>query len=198
MFLIRNSVADFLVDRGADALGKAFIVERSRNRVHGDCRLIDDPVDLLCAHAGTDLLRHRVQAGHVDLGALLNTLDLFRRLDDASVRRYMSLKLEGLDLIVKTHVTVLVFLSAAAPARIISFNLSCKMDHKLLTSFCFMVSLQTILMQRNYESFFCNCQARSACTHKAIYDVQKKTPAGTVGSACQGSRNAQYSPRKKS
>ena len=151
-------------------------MERRRNRVHGDGGLIDDPVDLFRAHSGMDLLRHCVQAGHVDLGALPDTLDLFRSLDNTSVRRYMSLELEGPDLIVKTHVAVLIFLSAAAPARIISFNLSCKMNHKLLTSFCIMVSLQTILMQRNYESFFCNCQARSACTHKAVYAVQRKTP----------------------
>ena len=70
-----------------------------------------------------DPLRHRVQAGHVDLRALLYALYLLRCLQKTPVRHNMPGKLVFPDPVVHSHVACLILLSAAAPARVIALDL---------------------------------------------------------------------------
>ena len=58
---IRNAVADFVVDRGADAFWKSLVVERRRDPAVAGGKIIYDPVDLRGAHADMDMLLHLVQ-----------------------------------------------------------------------------------------------------------------------------------------
>ena len=53
--LRRNSVADFIVDRGADAFGKSLIVQRSGRRAMRQDVFVADVVQFLRRHAGLDV-----------------------------------------------------------------------------------------------------------------------------------------------
>ena len=52
MVAIRDTVADLLVDGGADALREALVVQAGRDGAHLDGGIVDDVIDLLRAHAG--------------------------------------------------------------------------------------------------------------------------------------------------
>ena len=104
-------------------------MERRRDRIHGDSCLIYDLIDLFRAHSGADRLGNCVQAGHIDLGALFDALNLFRSLDDTPVRSDMSLELKAFYLLVEAHMATLIFLAAAAPARVIPLYFGRKMNH---------------------------------------------------------------------
>ena len=109
-----------IIDGCAYALGIAFIIEGCRDAAHLCRGVIDDPVYLLRAHAGAYLIADLVENRDVDLRALADLLDLRRCLYQAVIRHNMALQLAEHDLFVKSHMTVLIFSAAAAPAGIIS------------------------------------------------------------------------------
>ena len=119
---IRNSVADFLVDGCADTLGKTFIMERRRNTAHIDGGLIYDAVNIFCGHTGGNFLRHRIKAGHIDLGTFLDPVNMLLCLEQAVIRNDRARELVLPQLLIKTHMAGLIFAAAAAPARIIAFH----------------------------------------------------------------------------
>ncbi len=116
----RNPVADLIVDRGADGLGKALIVQRGRNAAHAVGDVVDDIVDFQGRHTLVNLLGHLVQAGHVDFGALFDLLHLLRGLDHLVVRHLVALHPGLFNPPVKILVAVLVLLPAPAPAGVVS------------------------------------------------------------------------------
>lgn len=64
--LVRDAVADYVVQRSAYAFRKAFVVQRRRDAAVLCSEIIDQPVNLLCAHArlymGGNMVKHcRVQ-----------------------------------------------------------------------------------------------------------------------------------------
>ncbi len=115
-----NTVADLIVQRGADALRKSLIVQRCRDAAHLLRRLIDDPVDLLRTHPLTDTGGHLVEHGDIDLRAGPDSFDILRRLEKPSFRHFMSLHLRRPDLLVKGHMALLILSSASAPARFVA------------------------------------------------------------------------------
>ena len=154
-------MAYFLVDGSTDAPGKSLVVQRRRNRVHRDRRIIHDLIDLLRAHAGADHGGYCVQAGHVHLCALFDPRDLFGRLYDASVRCDAALELKAPDFVVKAHMTVLILLSASAPAWVIPLYLGSKMDHIVVLLSIYITCLCPLCGHHyKYESFCPNCQGR--------------------------------------
>ena len=54
---VRDAVADHVVDRGADRLRKAAVVQRSRDRAMRDDELVAYPVELFRGHARANVRR---------------------------------------------------------------------------------------------------------------------------------------------
>ena len=98
-------------------------MERSGNSAHVDGGLVNDPVDVLCGHSGSDLLCDRVKARHIDHRTLFDPVHMFLRLEQAVVRNDRACKLELSELFIKAHMAGLVFAPASAPAGIIAFHL---------------------------------------------------------------------------
>ena len=110
-------MADLLVDGGADAFGEALVVQR-RGDGSGLSRLFVHPaVDLFRGNAGTDVIRHIIQHGHVHLGAAADLLDLGFVFDQLPRRKVRTAAAQGFVFFIKSAVTVLICFSAAAPAR---------------------------------------------------------------------------------
>ena len=82
----RDPVADHIIDRGAHALWKSFVVERRRDRVmlFGDAA--HPVVDLLRGNPLHDMFIQIVQYRDIDPGTLADPLHLVRVFDDASRR----------------------------------------------------------------------------------------------------------------
>jgi hypothetical protein len=76
-----DAVAHDRVDAGADALGKAVVVERRRTRAPTDRVLVDDAVDLLRRHADAELLPDELERLGCHPAGDAHALDLTRRLD---------------------------------------------------------------------------------------------------------------------
>ena len=118
----RNTMADLLVDGGADTLRIALIVKVRWNASHFDRRIVDDIVNFLRCHAGMNLLANFIKNRNVDLRALSNTFHLRRRFDEGAVRNLRALELICTELLVKRLMAVLVLFSTAAPAWSIAVN----------------------------------------------------------------------------
>ena len=118
----RNTMADLLVDGGADTLRIALIVKVRWNASHFDRRIVDDIVNFLRCHAGMNLLANFIKNRNVDLRALANTFHLRRRFDEGAVRNLRALELICTELLVKRLMAVLVLFSTAAPAWSIAVN----------------------------------------------------------------------------
>ena len=110
-------MADLLVDGGADAFGEALVVQR-RGDGSGLSRLFVHPaVDLFRGNAGTDVIRHIIQHGHVHLGAAADLLDLGFVFDQPPGRQVNAGMAQGFVFFVKGAMAILICFSAAAPAR---------------------------------------------------------------------------------
>ena len=95
----------------------------SGDAAHADCSIVDDAVDVLGGHARADFLSDSVQAGHVNLGALPDSVYRRTVFDQAPVGHDGPVQLIFPELFVKAHVAGFVFPAASAPARIVPFYL---------------------------------------------------------------------------
>ena len=109
-----------IVYGGAYALWITLIIEGCRNTTHLCRQIIHPVIDLLGGDTFFDVLSYIVQHRDVDLGALADACDLILIFDDGVVRYQMSCILDTLDLFVHSHVALLIFLAALAPARVIA------------------------------------------------------------------------------
>ena len=66
------------------------------------------------------MLGNIVQNRNINFGALLDFFNLFFCLDNAVVRNNVTLRFNFLNALIKFYVTFFIFLTAAAPASIIS------------------------------------------------------------------------------
>ena len=151
--LIRNAVADFIINGRADALGEALIVKGGGNASHLHSGLIDDVVDILGGHAGADGLCHLVQAGDIDDRALFDPFDLGRGLDDAPVRNHMAHEFVVSDLLIKIHMAGLVLLSASAPAGCVAFDLLIG-NHSVFLLSCILINGPSCPLKASYKYVF--------------------------------------------
>ncbi len=116
-------MADLLVDGGAHVLGKALVIQRRCDAAHVAGHAGDDVVNLLGAHALTDIGGHLVQAGHVDNCASLDALNLLGIFYDAVRRHLVALAGVLFNRAIHCLVALLILAAAAAPTRVVSSNL---------------------------------------------------------------------------
>ena len=80
-------MADHMIDRGADRARKALISEAGGDAAERARLAHDDVIDLLCAHADTDLALHRVEDQRIDAPRLPTAGDLLLGFDHRRGRR---------------------------------------------------------------------------------------------------------------
>ena len=115
-------MANLVVDGSANALREALVAEWSRDAAQFAGFVVNPFVDLLCADSGTDILCHIIQNGDIHFTAFPDALDLLRRLDYIMSRHNMSFQLKAMNLFIEPHVAILVLFTAAAPARVVTFQ----------------------------------------------------------------------------
>ncbi len=113
-------MADLLVDRCADTVGIAFVIQRCGNAAHVACHCVNEMVDFRCIHAFMNLPADLVQYRHIDFTAFSDLLNLFRRFDHLMVWNLMTVERQERQMLVKRRVTTLVFFAAAAPAGVVA------------------------------------------------------------------------------
>ncbi|MNG01284.1 hypothetical protein D3C84_842560 [compost metagenome] len=80
--VIGDAMADHVVDRGADRLGEALVVERRGNGLlHVDDVVVADTVQFLGGHAGFDMLADHLQHFGGQAAGNAHLLDFGGRLD---------------------------------------------------------------------------------------------------------------------
>ena len=113
-------MTDNVVDRGAYALGIAFVVEVCRRAAVLDGVVVDHLVDLVGGHARGDVLAYVVEHAHVDGGGALDALDIGGRLVERAGQNLPALLPQALEALVEGAVTFLIFFAAAAPASVVA------------------------------------------------------------------------------
>ena len=113
-------MADHLVDGSADALRVAFKIKGSRDAAHLYRIFMDQGVDILCADARTYEGIHQIEDLRIHLAGLSDPLDLRRGLNHVMLRHQIAHNTVIFNLSVERQMTVLILLSAAAPAGVIS------------------------------------------------------------------------------
>ena len=109
-------MADLVVERGADALGKALIVERSRYAAMLDRIIVHQRVDIFRGHARMDAFSDQIQDTVVDGGGLSDQTQIFRALDQRTRRHRMPFQLQDVVTVIPFLMALLILLPAAAPA----------------------------------------------------------------------------------
>lgn len=102
-------MANFVVDRGADAFGKAFIVERRRDGAMGYRKVMHQRIDFLGTHSHMDMGGNIVQHSGVDGGAGSNAFQLFYRADCFKVWHFKAFQSIGGHLGVCIEMTFFIF-----------------------------------------------------------------------------------------
>ncbi len=77
-------MADHLVDRGADALGKSFVVEISWDCTVLDAIVVHPLVDFLSRRTDANMSCDVIERADVDLGAGLDALNILGRLQQVA------------------------------------------------------------------------------------------------------------------
>ncbi|MNN46538.1 hypothetical protein D3C81_1609220 [compost metagenome] len=81
-FVVGDAVADDVVDRGADRLGEALVVQRRGNGLlHVDDVVVADAVQFVGSDAGLDVFADHFQHFGGQAAGDAHFLDIFRRLD---------------------------------------------------------------------------------------------------------------------
>ena len=112
-------MTDDIVDRGADALREPFKPEARRNSAALRDVIMRRAIQRLRVDAGMHERLHEIEYPVVDDGSLAYSLNIRRIVDDLARRTHLSLDdiiSNGRDALIKVRMTLLVFLSAAAPA----------------------------------------------------------------------------------
>ena len=114
-----NAVADHIVDRGADALRKPLKPETGGDPAALHDVVVRRTVERLRIHARTHERLHEIEHAIVDDRSPADPLNIRRVVDDLARRAHLSLDhiiANGRNAVIKVRMTLLVFLSAAAPA----------------------------------------------------------------------------------
>mgnify|MGYP000588368552 CR=1 FL=1 len=115
-----DAVTDHVVDRGANALGVALIVEVGRRAAVLDGVVVDHLVDLVGGHARGDVLAYVIEHAHVDGGRALDALDVGGRLVERAGQNLPALFPQALKALIKGAMAFLIFFAAAAPASVVA------------------------------------------------------------------------------
>ena len=119
--LPRDAVADDLVDRHADALGVAVVVEGSGDGavLHGE--FVHPGVDVVGGDAGPDARGDQIQGRHHQAAGAADRLDVLLRFDADAVFTGVDLPDVGRqDCVLFANAAFLVFQSAAAGAQVVA------------------------------------------------------------------------------
>ena len=91
VFLLRNTVANHLIDTRTNAFRIALVIEAGRYGIMILAILHTDVVDLLRVHTWADSFSHRIKTARIDDTALTDTLNLFWSLDQITSRHQFAL-----------------------------------------------------------------------------------------------------------
>ena len=117
---IRDSVAHFIIDRGAYTFREALIIQRSRDSTVCSCKIIYDLVNLSSTHACANVCGNFIQNSRVESRTFFDLFDLRRSLQKLSGRYNFPSVSVQFYFFFDRHMAFFIFF--AAPARIISFH----------------------------------------------------------------------------
>ena len=127
-------MAYYLVDRCAYALWKTFIIKWCRNSTMTYRFFMYPVINLLCGHTRSDMLCNIIKNCDIDLTALFDLFNLCRCFNQIMVKNCISFLFHKFHFFIKCFMAFFIFLSASAPARIVSFNFLCHFFSLLLQS----------------------------------------------------------------
>ena len=127
-------MAYYLVDRCAYALWKTFIIKWCRNSTMTYRFFMYPVINLLCGHTRSDMLCNIIKNCDIDLTALFDLFNLCRCFNQIMVKNCISFLFHKFHFFIKCFMAFFIFLSASAPARIVSFDFLCHFFSLLLQS----------------------------------------------------------------
>ena len=116
----RDAVAHHAVDRRADALGKALVIERRGNGAALDRVLVHPAVDVAGGAARGDALGDVIERAHVHRGASANALEIGGGLQQVSGKNLLASLPQLVEALIDRQMAFLILLAAAAPALVVA------------------------------------------------------------------------------
>ena len=145
----RNPVADDVIDRSADAFRKALEAEARRMSSMPDDVIMDGGIEAQRVEPGLDQFGDQIERAGIDHRRFFYQLDLLGIVNEIMRRTNLAqvdIQIQILQPRIKIQMAFLIFFSAPAPARIISFHVPQPLLKSLKNIYQIVITLLTVFL----------------------------------------------------